>query len=452
MRSTSHPQECIPLASSICSEFAMESNVLMRRAAWCGVVFALTVILTFLNFMPPVNVKYHVRSKIVVSESRLEKLREQAFADRSAVKQDINKDILLMSVKVLDLAEQEHSAGSEPTDEKVVLIEVGTLWNSRCTAERHYRWLNTISKIAPNKLSQASAAQAARLARWELEAAKHYQSQFAFLAAKEVLPPESPVVNATEQSTPNTGEASIAEAGKPRTFQLASYTEASSSSPSSSTLPNSSHSDSSLPASTSISAVKAPEQSVSRADAEDVANNAVEDARKYELQLNAQVNLAKERVQQTEMAWMEELEQSSGTLQIASVPVIAPRSTSIPFWMAASILVLGLAAASTVGWCQHRGHAGGAFHARQVAEQLALHSVPTAGRLVLSKSEHQSTISSTGPLTVARVGHGLTRLGEWGLTLWVCIAVSRFFLDSIWRDVLIDSPLAAFGRLLAGMP
>lgn len=430
----------------------MESNVLMRRAAWCGVVFALAIILTFLNFMPPVSVKYHVRSKMVVSESRLEKLRELALADRMAVKRDVDRDILLMSVKVLDLAEQEHSAGSEPTDEKVVLIEVGTLWGSRCTAERHYQWLNSISKIAPSKLSQASAAQAARLARWELEAAEHYQSQFAFLAAKEVLPPESPVVSASEQSTANTAEANTAEAGKPRAFQLASYTEASSSSPSSSTPSNSSQSSYSLPDSTFVSAINVPEQSASHTTAENVAKKAAEDARKYELQLNAQVNLAKERVQKTEMAWMEVIEQSSGTLQIASVPVIAPRSTSIPFWMAASILVLGLAAASTVGWCQHRGHSGGTFHARQVAEQLALHSVPTAGRLVLSKSEHQSTITSTGPLTVARVGHSLTRLGEWGLTFWVIIAVSRFFLDSIWRDVLINSPLAAFGRLLAGMP
>lgn len=430
----------------------MESNVLMRRAAWCGVVFALAIILTFLNFMPPVSVKYHVRSKMVVSESRLERLRELALADRMAVKRDVNKDILLMSVKVLDLAEQEHSAGTEPTDEKVVLIEVGTLWGSRCTAERHYRWLNTISKVAPSKLSQASAARAARLARWELEAAQHYQSQFAFLTAKEVLLPESPVVIAAEQSSSSIAEASTAETGKPRTFQLASYTEASSTSLTSSALSSSSQSNYASPDSALVSAVNVPEQSASHITAEDVAKQAAEESRKYELQLNAQVNLAKERVQKTEMAWMEEIEQSSGTLQIASVPVIAPRSTSIPFWMAASILVLGLATASTVGWCQHRGHSGGTFHARQVAEQLALHSVPTAGRLVLSKSEHQSTITSTGPLTVARVGHSLTRLGEWGLTFWVIIAVSRFFLDSIWRDVLINSPLAAFGRLLAGMP
>lgn len=442
----------------------MESNVLMRRAAWCGVVFALAIILTFLNFMPPVSVKYHVRSKVVVSESRLEVLRKQAVADRLAVKQDVEKDILLLSVKILDLAEQEHSADSDPTDEKVVLIEVGTLWGSRCTAERHYHWLNGISKIAPSKLGQASAAQAVRSARWALEAAEHYQAQFAFLAAKEVLPPESPVVNANEPNSANSVDtnsvdtnsvdansdvansvdSNSANPGRPRTFQLASYTEASSSS-----LLDSAASDSTPPA------TNLPDHSLAHivgAHAQHAGPADVEAERDFELRLNAQVDQAKERLQQAEQIWMEEIDRSSGTLQIAGVPVIASRSTSIPFWMAASILILGLAAGSTAGWCQHRGHSGGAFQASQVAERLALHSLPTAARLVLSKAEHQSNISRTGPLMVARVGHGLTRLGEWGLTFWVLIAASRFFLDSAWRDVLVNSPLAAFGRLLAGMP
>lgn len=432
------------MASSLRSEFSMESNVQMRRSAWCGVVFALAIILTFLNFMPPVSVKYHVRSKIVVSESRLEKLRELVLADRIAVKQDVKKDILLMSVKVLDLAEQEHSADSEPTDEKVVLIEVGTLWEGRCTAERHYHWLSNISKIAPNKLAQASAAQAVRQARWELEAAEHYQSQFAFQAAKEVLPSESPAVSTTLPDSTDTAATSAVEAGKPRTFQLASYVEASPAN-----LPNPNSADPTLPGETLPASGLANGVEQHR---QDTNWSEEQGAWNVELQLKAQVDLAKERVQHAEAAWMAEIDRSSGTLQIASVPVIAPRPTLIPFWMAASILVLGLAAGSTAGWCQHRGHSGGAFSASQVTEQLGLHSVPTAGRLVLSKSEYQSAVSSTGPLTVARIGHGLARLGEWGLTFWVMIAVSRFFLDAIWRDVLINSPLAAFGRLLAGMP
>lgn len=440
------------MANSNCSELAMESNVLMRRAAWCGIVFALAIVLTFLNFMPPVNVKYHVRTKMVVSESRLAKLRELAMADRMAVKQSVAKDILLLSVKVLDLAEQEHSAGSDPTDEKVVLLEVGTLWNGRCTPERHYQWLNDISKIAPNELAQASAARAMRIARWELQAAEHYQSQFDFLAAKEVLPPETTVVNHTESlndavhSSANAVVTSSAETAKPRSFRLANYTEASSTDMSTPKLPTVGHS---APASATDISTLASLASVQQTDP---GQTAAEDDQQFEQQLMAQVNLAKQRFQQAEMDWMAEIDRSSGTLQIASVPVIAPRSTSIPFWMAASILVLGLATASTVGWCQHRGHSGGTFHARQVADQLALHSLPTAGRLVLCKLEHESTISRAGRLSVARVGQYLTRLGDWGLTFWVAIAVSRFFLDAAWRDVLINSPLAAFGRLLAGMP
>ena len=448
----------------------MESNVLMRRAAWCGVVFALAMILTFLNFMPPMSVKYHVRSKLVVSESRLEKLRGLVLADRSAVKQDANKDILLLSVKVLDLAEQEHSADSEPTNEKVVLIEVGTLWSSRCTAERHYQWLNNISKIAPDKLAQASAAQAVRFARWELEAAEHYQSQFAFLAAKEVLPPEPLASDTGEPSSSST-----AEAARPRTFQLASYAEptsagssatgssatGSSATGSSAELTSHTFSNSMLPgailpdsAPATAAATEQPDSAITTTQAQLAAGaeSQAAAARSFKLQLQAQVEQAKRRVEQTEVAWMQEIDRSSGTLQIASVPLIAPRPTSIPFWMAASILVLGLATGSTASWCQLRGHSRGTFHVGQVAEQLALHSVPTAARLVLPRLEFQSAVAMAGPVTVARIGHGLTRLGEWGLTFWVILATSRFFLDTIWRDVLVNSPLAAFGRLLTGMP
>jgi hypothetical protein len=394
------------LASSNRSQIAVESNVLMRRAAWCGAVFALAVILTFLNFMPPVDVQYHVRSKVVVSETRLAQLREIAVADRDAFKRGVTKPIQLMSVKVLDLAEQEHSIDFAPTQEKVVLIEVGTLWSSRCTSERHFTWLKNISTIDSSRLIKASTAQSARFARWELAAAKHYQSQFVYLSEKSPLPTDVAVDHAVE-------EVKDAQAtGHRKSFQLASYSE---------------------PA------------TLDAAEGELLPED-------FAAQLNEQLTLAQERVAQSEKAWQAELEQSSGTLQIASVPVVAPRSTSIPFWMAASIIVLGLAAGSTAGWFQYRGHSGGTYHARYVAEQLALDSLPIAGRLVLSKSEHQTTIASNGPTNVVRAGLGLTRLAEYALTFWVVIAVGRFFLDSVWRDVLVNSPLAALGRMLAGMP
>lgn len=403
------------MASSNRSQIAVESNVLMRRAAWCGAVFALAIILTFLNFMPPVNVQYHVRSKVVVSETRLAQLRDIAIADREAFKRGAMKPIQLMSVKVLDLAEQEHSFDFAPTQEKVVLIEVGTLWTSRCTSDRHFTWLKDISKIDSSKLIKASVAQSARFARWELAAAKHYQSQFAYLSEKPQLAAEAAVDNNVDAPL---AVKDVNATGQRKSFQLASYRE------------------------TSETTLQPPLGAAGREPSPD----------EFGRQLDEQLTLAQERVAQSEEAWQAEIERSSGTLQIASVPVIAPRSTSIPFWLAVSILVLGLAAGSTAGWFQYRGHSGGTYHARDVAEQLSLHSLPIAGRLVLAKAEHQTAIASNGPTVAARAGLGLTRWAEYALTFWVVIAVGRFFLDSVWRDVLVNSPLAALGRMLAGMP
>lgn len=423
------------MASSKRSQIAVESNVLVRRAAWCGVVFALALVLTVLNFMPPIEVQYHVHSKVVVSETRLAQLLELAVADREAVKRGEKKGIQLLSVKVLDLAKQEQSADAEPTEERVVLIEVGTLWSSRCTPERHFTWLKSISKIDPSRLVGVKAARQARFARWELNAAQHYKSQFVYLGEKSQL--VDAAANTTADALAGSPEPSVANAtgvefksaidDKRQTFSLASYSES-------------------------------PESaaSIKRAASDEAELNSQvtksESAKVHERQLNEQIALATEQVKQSEAAWHEAIEQSSGALQIAGLPIIAPRSTSIPFWMAASILVLGLAAGSTAGWFQHRGYSGGTYQADRVAEQLALDSVPIAGRLVLSKLEHQTAISGNSPTAVARAGHGLTRLAEYALTFWVAIAIARFFLDSVWRDVLINSPLAALGRMLAGMP
>ncbi len=352
------------MASSNRSQTSVESNVLIRRATWCGLVFALAMVLTFLNFLPPVGVQYHVRSKVVVSETRLAQLRDLAMADREAVKRGENKRIQLMSVKVLDLAEQEQSADSEPTDEKVVLIEVGTLWSSRCTPERQFTWLNNISKINPSRLAGANAATQVRLARWELEAAQHYKSQFDYFGEKASLFAESEMDTTADSPAPGVSNTTVvgsnsAAAGMRPAFQLASFNDLSKTN-----------------AVVQRTTIDGAGHNAHAADGELLHN--------FGRQLNEQVALATEQVRQSEDAWHEAIERSSGVLQIAGLPVIAPRSTSIPFWMAASILALGLAAGSTAGWFQHRSNSGGAYQAEQVAEQLTLNAVPIAGRLILA--------------------------------------------------------------------
>lgn len=393
------------MADSNRSELPVESHALLRRATWGGLVFALACVLTCLNCMPPIDVHYKVRSEIVVSETRLQQLRQLARDDRAAIKQGDHKPVQLLSVKVLDLAEQQASVVVEPTAEKVVLVEVGTLWATRCTSERHYNWLKNMSQIDPGKLANRKSAQAARFARWELSAAEHYRSQHQFMLEKERLSePEIPTDVAVTEDRP--------------TFQLASHT----------------------------APVNSPAPSSGTTDTFAV------DEPNFGLHLSGELDRTKKQLVQAEHAWQRELEQSSGALQIAGAPAIVPRSTSMPMWLAASVLILGLAAGASAGWMEMRLHAGGVFRPSHVAEQLALESLPIAGRQRLpSVAPASATSRDISSLTV-RLGRRLTRLSEWGLMFWVVIALGRFSIDTLWRDVLVESPLAALGRLLAGMP
>ncbi len=398
--------ESRPLADPNRNERVAQPGALVRQATWCGIVFAVAILLTFLNFLPPVDIKYHVRSKVVLSESRLEQLRELAISDRAAVKAGENKRIQLMAVRVLDLAKQEASVGVSETEDKVVLVELDTLWASRCTTERHYTWLKNISKSDKPRLINSKVAQAARSARWDLAAAQHYQQQNNYLASK------TPLLEDTPQTSERT------------TFQLASFTK-----PETNTEVNSGNGGSEI-----------------------LSGNA-----DFGLQLSDQVEQAKERVKQVEREWQLAIEQASGVMQVASVPVIAPRSSSIPFWMAASILILGLASGSTAGWFQHRNQSGGAYAASEVADRLAVDGIAIAGILSLELDHDDSTdwidAAGRGASSAGRqAGRRLTNLSEWAVSFWAVIAMSRFFLDSAWRDVLVDSPLAALGRLMSGMP
>lgn len=389
---------------------AVDSNVLLRRASWCGVLFALAILLTCLNFMPPVDVRYQVKSSAVISETRLGQLRDLVIADREAVKQGRQQRIQLLSVKVLDLAKQEESLAPAENDDKVVLVEIESLWANRCTQERHYTWLKNISRIDAAQVSDARASTSARMARWELEAAQHYLTQHKFLLEKEPQPTPEIATN-------------VASNNQRQSFQLASFGQPSSE----------------LQASSDISNQTVGEESVVSGIAD------------FGLQLNEQVKVAQEQLKEAELDLQAQIEESSGVLQITNMPVISPRSTSIPLWMAVSILFLGLATGSTASWYQLKQLASGSFSPSRVAEDLACDSIPLAGTLQLSQDDEVG--SSDQPANAPQVqARRLNRLSEWAVTFWAVLAVGRFFFDSVWRDVLIDSPLAALGRIMSGMP
>jgi hypothetical protein len=358
-----------------------------------------------------VRVRYSVKSEIVVSEARLEQLRSAALLDQENFADGQAADIRLVSIKLLDSSQRETLASKNDRGDKIALVTIESLWTKRFTPDAHFTWLNSITRIEEGQVTKNRSSDAERFARWQLETAKHYMERHEFLA------------NHAPVSTPQC-----------RTFELARHTR-------------------SQPAS-GLPAVQFASQ---RTGLPETISSSPLDSDDELLQLSKQVEEAEIELQQTELAWQEQIGQLSGMLQIASVPIVSPKSNAIPLWMAASVLILGLASGSTAGWLQHRLQSGGAFDSRYVGRQLAFDGIPIVATVTLPDNRAEvedwmDIATRQASLASRRTARKLTQLSEWMLAFWVILIAGRLALDPLWRNVVIESPLAAFGRIIAGMP
>lgn len=377
-----------------------DSRLFMRRATWCGVVFALAVLISALNFFSPFEVHYRVRSEVVISVSRIAQLKELVSQDRDVAEDKAG--VHLVGVKVLDDGSRMAPPAGE-TRHEIALVEIESQWEEQCSAEAHHAWLEEITQAKTRIFDGTDLASQHRLARWELEAAKHYAERHDFLAKRQA------------PSVTNDG----------RSFELA----------------------------TASSRVGVPSTLAGYRKGQEISEGA--DAERAQLQ--EQVQLASQRVLQTELAWREQIEQSSGLLEVTSPMEVATNTVAIPFWMATSILVLGLASGSVAGWFQHRLQSGGVFEPVGVAEQLQREGVPVIGQIELpadhvEQNPWMETTTRRAGMASRRAARNLTRVSEWALGFWVLVIVARLALDPLWRGLFIESPLAAFGRLLTGLP
>jgi hypothetical protein len=400
------------LAVSTASEPTVESRGLIRKAAWCGIVFALAILIGVLNLMPPVSVHYRIKSQVVISESRLNQLQQRTKADREKSRVGDADSIRLIQVNVLDHTRHEASLTSKAEAQKVILVELLSDWSGRFSEENYLRWLEETTQARDSLTGDDAIADRARVARWELEAAKHYVARHKFL--------NEPVV-APEQVAEQPKEAAFDLVGFPQTDAASRTVEA-------------------IPAvhRNSLSNISEP-------------NQAVQD------QLVGQLKLAEQRAQAAELAWQQRRSQAAGLLQIASPPMITPKSNPIPWWMAISVIVLGVAAGSTAGWIQHRLQSGGAHDPSRVAEQLTLENLPVSLRLEIAGEEVDQAdwveaASRRAGQTSRKTAQRLTQISEGALAFWVLLILFRLGTDSLWFKVMLDSPLAALGRLMAGMP
>lgn len=383
------------------------ASSLLKKAAWNGTVCALAIVLTSLNLFPPVDVQYRVRTQVLVAQPRYEQLKSVLEKDRKAIQSGKLKYVQLFSLRKLD--------GSKRDD--LLLVELESLWTGRASAAHIESWLVAISKAEPRNIANSEEARVGRFARWQAESAKHYLRRHLYLCSEE----------ATDESVNRLASTVTSKSATRVPVKFASL-----SSPETRADP--------APVSTPL-AVATPE--------------ADEGSQSHELQLVNGLKKAELEQSKSEKIFQHALEKYAGAIELVGVPRIRSKTSTIPTWMSASILVLALASGSIFSLLQYRAHSGGAYDPRFVADQLAFKGLPVLDEINLSNTSSDAATSSANGIVgyLARISsRHIALASECLLGLWCFAIACRMLFDPLWRGVVFESPLAAFGRLITGLP
>ena len=379
-----------------------DSSTLIKQSVWCGVVFALAIVLTTLNMYPPVNVQYKVFTRAVISPARLEQLKFVLDKDRKIIASGRLRYAQLFKLKMLD----------EAKNDGLLLVELESLWTGRATPSHIEAWLATVTKTEPRKLVGSAEAREERFARWQAETAKHYLQHHQYLcSADKVDAAKTQFASTTAQ--PQSG-------GIPAKFaHLASGNE------------------------------QGQQASVASGQL-DFDNPFV-----VEKKLVETVKQTEATVKKTETQFASALEKHAGAIEVVGDPQIRSKTSNIPTWMSASVLILAIATGSIASLLQYRIQSGGAYDPKFVGNQLSIDGLPILAELKLAPLGHETIQRSPNGLfnlMKNTTGRHLAVLGENLLLIWCFAIACRVMFDPLWRSVAMESPLAAFGRLVTGMP
>lgn len=389
-----------------------------RQAVWCGTVCALSVLFIVLNILPPVPVWYEVTGKVLVEPRRVEGLVHNLKRATSW-----NEPVVLRDFQVLARTQSDGSMGlADTTDSDRIFLRISSLWNMRCTSAEFTDWADDITRSSRKPEVDSELSSMVRMARWDLSLAEHYRKYHDSVVDFDV---------------PSTAEE--AANGSSR-FQLAGQ--------------DGQRSMTQLVASSSET-ITTPIDYVSRELRWNELQQATDQGQKQHLQAN--VTVARQRLQHLESSLNQAIQEASGTVSLVDSTQIIPIADRIPFGMGLSVIVLLVSVGSTVAWCHFRLKSGGIYEPEEVAEQLAALGLPIVAKIDLPGDQLDSAdwlelASRQASGASRKTGRNLVRLSEAVLGLWFLLICGRFFLDPLWRIVLLDSPLAAFGRLIAGLP
>lgn len=378
-----------------------DTSTLIKQSVWCGAVCALAVVLTTLNMYPPVNVQYKVLTRAVVSQARLDQLKSVLERDRKVIASGRLRYTQLFRLKMLD----------EVKNDGLLLVELESLWTGRATPEHIEAWLATVSKSEPSKLVDTTEAHDERFSRWQAETANHYLKHHQYLCSGS-KPDSTNAQLASTTATPKSGVAAKFAHLAPSQEQGA--------------------------------------QPLAVSEPLDFHNPVA-----VEKKLIETVKQAQTGVKKSADLFANALEKYAGAIELVGAPQIHSKTSNIPTWMSASVLILAIATGSVASLLQYRIQSGGAYDPQFIGNQLAIDGLPVLAEVKLAPLGHETTQRSpSGVINTLKntTGQHLAAAGENLMLIWCFAIACRMLFDPLWRSVLIDSPLAAFGRLVTGMP
>lgn len=373
-----------------------QTSTVLQASIWCGLVFALVSLFCVLNALPPVSVAYQSKTQVILSATRLKQLEKHL--ETPEPKKAAGTDGFLARIDVLDrklIQETLPGVASTPKSQESLLVEIYGEWEANPSTGNVLQWIEKLSALPGDIAEETTLARQLRHLRWQLTAAEHYAARQQHVA--EAIP-----------SPPSTDG---------RTFKLASATIA--------------------------DGVPAGARHVQ--------------GKELSAELLDEVDAKRKQLAAIERAWTKHVASLSGEFRAAGKHRIAVTPSRVPTHLAASVLVMGLAMGAIAGWFQFRMQSGGVYMPERVAEQLAGDGFPHVGTVqiigfVSEEPGWLSGLAKTMQVLPRTIGRGFTRICEMALAAWCILIVCRFLTDPLWRDMLASSPLAAFGRLISGLP
>lgn len=365
------------------------SRQIRRRAIWCGIVFALAVLFTVLNCLPPVSIRYEVAGNVLLDSRRVEglvrNLKRATQGTDSARLQDF---------QVLDRTRPEPTSAT--ANPPWIFLNIQSLWNQRCDVDKFEAWIDELTRKEEPSVPDPHLADSLRMAQWELVVAEHYRHHHEFLAS--------------------TALASESASGQPSSaFQLVA-----------------------TPIRTNDASLLMEDSQIQQG-------------------LNDLVLAASNRVDDLQTEANSRIESKLGKINGVDRLTVTARAERIPLGIAVSVIVVGLATGASAGLVHLRLQSGGAYNPQDVVQLLESSGLKTVAEIQLPADQIESSdwleIASRQAASAGRkTARNLIALSEWALGFWCVLIVARFTFDPLWRSILADSPLAAFGRLLSGMP